>query len=84
LTARGRDGLIGGERTDPEQAPDHERDHARTTCTPTSTTPWRRRKTARVEQALRSSEALRQSLRKVMQERDRGEHSLGAIWRRER
>jgi Putative zinc-finger len=40
--------------------------------------------TARVEQALRSSEALRQSLRKAMQERDRGEHSLGAIWRRER
>src|SRR3954452_13891524 len=40
--------------------------------------------TARVEQALRSSDALRQSLRKAMQERDRGEHSLGAIWRRER
>lgn len=40
--------------------------------------------TARVEQALRSSEALRQSLRKAMLERDRGEHSLGAVWRRER
>jgi DNA-binding phage protein len=40
--------------------------------------------TARVEQALRSDEALRQSLRQVMQERDRGEHSLGAIWRRQR
>jgi anti-sigma factor RsiW len=40
--------------------------------------------TARVEQALRGSEDLRQSLRQVMQERDRGEHSLGAIWRRER
>lgn len=40
--------------------------------------------TARVEQALRSSDQLRASLRKVMLERDRGEHSLGAIWRRER
>jgi hypothetical protein len=39
---------------------------------------------ARVEQALRSSEPLRQRLRGVMQERDRGEHSIGAIWRRER
>jgi Putative zinc-finger len=40
--------------------------------------------TARVEQALRSSEPLRRSLRQAMQERDRGDHSLGAIWRRER
>src|SRR5436305_11402075 len=40
--------------------------------------------TARVEKALRDSEALRRSLRQAMQERDRGEHSLGAIWRRER
>src|SRR5579871_5458126 len=40
--------------------------------------------TARVEQALRSSEPLRRSLRQAMQERDRGEHSLGAVWRRER
>jgi len=40
--------------------------------------------TARVEQALRDSESLRRSLRQAMQERDRGEHSLGAIWRRER
>lgn len=40
--------------------------------------------TARVEQALRDSETLRQSLRQAMQERDRGEHSLGAVWRRER
>jgi DNA-binding phage protein len=40
--------------------------------------------TARVEQALRDSEALRRSLRQAMQERDRGEHSLGAVWRRER
>jgi hypothetical protein len=40
--------------------------------------------TAKVEQALRDSEALRRSLRQAMQERDRGEHSLGAVWRRER
>jgi DNA-binding phage protein len=40
--------------------------------------------TARVEQALRESEPLRKQLRQAMQERDRGEHSLGAIWRRER
>ena len=38
---------------------------------------------ARVERALRDSEALQGRLRLVMQERDRGEHSLGAIWRRE-
>src|SRR5262245_12332639 len=40
--------------------------------------------TARVEQALRESEALQRQLRVLMQERDRGEHSLGAIWRRQR
>jgi hypothetical protein len=40
--------------------------------------------TAQVEQALRESEALRQRLRQAMQERDRGDHSLGAVWRRER
>jgi hypothetical protein len=40
--------------------------------------------TARVEQALRESAPLRATLRQVMQERDRGEHSLGAVWRRER
>src|ERR1700758_4830315 len=40
--------------------------------------------TAKVEQALRTSEALRRALRQAMQERDRGEHSLGAVWRRER
>jgi hypothetical protein len=40
--------------------------------------------TALVEQALRDSEALRRSLRQAMQERDRGDHSLGAVWRRER
>jgi hypothetical protein len=36
---------------------------------------------ARVEQALRSSEPLRGQLKLVMQERDRGDHSLGAVWR---
>lgn len=40
--------------------------------------------TARVEQALRDDAGLRRSLHQVMQERDRGEHSLGAVWRRER
>jgi hypothetical protein len=39
---------------------------------------------ARMEQALRESDSLRRALRQAMQERDRGEHSLGAIWRRER
>lgn len=39
---------------------------------------------AKIEQALRGSEPLRNILRQVLQERDRGEHSLGAIWRRER
>jgi hypothetical protein len=42
------------------------------------------KETAQVEQALRQSEALRQELRQLMQESDRGEHSLGAIWRRQR
>ena len=40
--------------------------------------------TAQVEQALRESEPLRRQLRTLVQERDRGEHSLGAIWRRQR
>jgi DNA-binding phage protein len=40
--------------------------------------------TARLEQALRDSEPLRKLLRQALQERDRGEHSLGAVWRRER
>jgi hypothetical protein len=40
--------------------------------------------TAKIEQNLRQSETLRQLLRQVMQERDRGEHSVGAVWRRER
>ena len=37
-----------------------------------------------LEQALRGSETLRRALRQAMQERDRGDHSLGAVWRRER
>jgi anti-sigma factor RsiW len=40
--------------------------------------------TARLEQALRESEPLRKALRTALQERDRGDHSLGAVWRRER
>jgi DNA-binding phage protein len=40
--------------------------------------------TARVEKALRESEPLRRQLRVAMQERDRGEHTISAIWRRER
>jgi hypothetical protein len=40
--------------------------------------------TARIERGLRDSEELREQLRVVREERDRGEHSLGAIWRRER
>jgi hypothetical protein len=40
--------------------------------------------TAQLEQALRGSEELRRRLRQAMQERDRGEHSLGAVWRRGR
>lgn len=40
--------------------------------------------TAHIEQELRVSEPLRKLLRQTMQERDRGDHSLGAIWRRER
>jgi hypothetical protein len=40
--------------------------------------------TAVVEQALRSSAQLRETLRSVMQELDRGDHTIGAIWRRER
>lgn len=40
--------------------------------------------TARVEQELRGSEPLRRQLRSLMQEGDRGEHTLGAIWTRNR
>lgn len=39
---------------------------------------------AAVERALRDSNDLRQSLRQALTERDRGEHTLGAVWRRER
>jgi hypothetical protein len=42
------------------------------------------RQTADVEQQLRQSDTLRQQLRTLSQERDRGEHSVGAIWRRHR
>ncbi len=38
--------------------------------------------TAKVEHSLRESEALRRLLRLVMQDRDGGDHSLGAVWRR--
>src|SRR5262249_27766778 len=40
--------------------------------------------TALVEQSLRESAPLQRQLRSLMQERDRGEHSIGAIWRRQR
>jgi hypothetical protein len=40
--------------------------------------------TACVEQALRDSDGLRGQLSMVIQERDRGEHSVGAVWRRHR
>ncbi len=40
--------------------------------------------TARIEQALRDSDPLRQQLKQLISERDRGEHSVGAIWRRHR
>ncbi len=40
--------------------------------------------TAQIEQALRASDSLRRLLRTILQERDRGEHSIGAIWRRVR
>lgn len=39
---------------------------------------------SRVESALRQHEMLRQRLKEVIQERDRGDHSVGAIWRRDR
>jgi hypothetical protein len=40
--------------------------------------------TAEVEQALRGDDKLRRMLAAVIQDRDRGEHSLGAVWRRQR
>ncbi len=39
---------------------------------------------SRIEQALRDSAELRTQLAQIREERDRGEHTLGAIWRRER
>ena len=39
--------------------------------------------TARIEQELRQSESLRARLKAVLQDRDRGDHTLGAVWRRE-
>ena len=39
---------------------------------------------SRVEQAVRASDVMRKALLAAMQERDRGNHALGAIWRRER
>src|SRR6266576_3577183 len=39
---------------------------------------------SRVEQALRDSDGLRGQLSMVLQERDRGEHTVGAVWRRHR
>lgn len=39
---------------------------------------------SRVEKALRESAQLRAALARLMEDRDRGEHSLGAVWRRQR
>jgi hypothetical protein len=39
---------------------------------------------ARIEKLIRGSAAVRSRLTQVRDERDRGEHSLGAVWRRER
>jgi hypothetical protein len=39
---------------------------------------------ARVEQALRNDKTLRDQLTALMRQRDRGEHSIGAVWRRHR
>jgi hypothetical protein len=40
--------------------------------------------TAHIERELRASEALRGQLRDLLAAGDRGEHSVGAIWRRHR
>lgn len=40
--------------------------------------------TAQVEHALRDSDELRKQLRAMMHDVDRGEHSIGAVWRRQR
>ncbi|MCI0705707.1 MAG: hypothetical protein L0241_31995 [Planctomycetia bacterium] len=39
---------------------------------------------AAVEKALRESAALRKLYQEVIEQEDRGEHTVGAIWRRER
>lgn len=39
---------------------------------------------AEVEKALRASAKLRAVYREVVEQEDRGEHTVGAIWRRER
>lgn len=39
---------------------------------------------AKVEKALRESTPLRHALSRIMKERDRGEHSIGGMWRRHR
>jgi hypothetical protein len=39
---------------------------------------------SRVEKALRDTPPLRRALSRLIAERERGEHSLGAIWRRHR
>jgi hypothetical protein len=40
--------------------------------------------TAEIERELRASDVLRDQLRQLLRDEDRGEHSLGAIWRRHR
>lgn len=40
--------------------------------------------TAAVERSLRDSDPVRKQLQSLMRSRDRGEHSVGAIWRRHR
>lgn len=40
--------------------------------------------TARIEKLIRGSAEFRSRLAKTREERDRGEHSLGGVWRRER
>ncbi len=40
--------------------------------------------TARIEKLVRTSTDLQKQLKSAREERDRGEHSLGAVWRRER
>ena len=40
--------------------------------------------TSRIEKLIRGSAEVRKQLSKVREERDRGEHSLGAVWRCER